>query len=117
MARTGSYKTYERNTRNYTLENTFTGGMKYSNAPISEGEVRILNNFDLSNDRMTLQPRKGLRLDTTVMPNAFEINDDRVKLKYFNSLYTLKIEEPILNAYNKLECQLLTPEDVSLPKA
>lgn len=88
MARTGSYKTYERNTRNYTLENTFTRGMKYSNAPISEGEVRILNNFDLSNDRMTLQPRKGLRLDTTVMPSAFEINDDRVKLKYFNSSET-----------------------------
>lgn len=74
MARSGSYKTYARNRRIYTLENTFTGGMKYSNAPLDEGQMRQLVNFDLSNDRKTLSPRKGLRYTSVLMENGAQTN-------------------------------------------
>ena len=70
MARTGQYKTYERGRRTYTLENVFTGGMKYSDAPLDEGQMRQLVNMDLSNDRKVLIPRRGLHFDNALFNNT-----------------------------------------------
>ena len=70
MARTGQYKSYERGRRTYTLENVFTGGMKYSDAPLDEGQMRQLVNFDLSNDRRTLVPRRGLHFENAAFGNT-----------------------------------------------
>lgn len=57
--KSGAYKGYSRNTRNYTLENNFSLGMHYSDKPIAEGEMRLLVNFDISSDRTSLKPRLG----------------------------------------------------------
>lgn len=63
--KSGAYKGYSRNTRNYTLENNFAAGMHYTDKPILEGEVRLLINLDLSSDKTSLTPRLGLRLAGT----------------------------------------------------
>jgi len=84
MARSGNYKTYQHGNRSYTLENTFTKGMKYSDSPLQEGELRILNNVDLSNDKDALKPRKGLRMSTQIMAGSIPTTDNRCKLKYYD---------------------------------
>ena len=90
MARTGQYKTYERGRRTYTLENVFTGGMKYSDAPIDEGQSRQLVNFDLSNDRKVLIPRRGLHFEQALFNNTgllpFSENATPSVLKYSKSI-------------------------------
>ena len=91
MARSGSYKTYTRSRRLYTLENTFTGGMKYSNAPLDEGQMRQIINFDLSNDRKTLSPRLGLRYSNVLMENCSKTSDNTLQPKLVN--YTASNEK------------------------
>lgn len=72
--RSGIYKTNVRGNREYTLENAFGKGIHFSNSPLAEGEVRLMNNFRLSDDRLTLIPREGYSisgsLDTTLPEGA-----------------------------------------------
>lgn len=61
MAQTGNFKSYERGTRYQTTQAMFTGGMYYSDAPIPEGAAKVLVNYDVGSDGISLKPRKGLQ--------------------------------------------------------
>ena len=63
MARTNSFKTYERGVRQQYTEETFTSGMQYTNSPLSEGYNKVILNFDLTDDGRTLTPRNGFKFD------------------------------------------------------
>lgn len=63
MARTNSFKTYERGVRQQYTEETFASGMQYTNSPLSEGYNKVVLNFDLTDDGRTLTPRNGFKFD------------------------------------------------------
>lgn len=56
----GPFKTYERETRINLTEEVFSSGMNFTNAPLAEGYVKILVNFDVKDDGQMLVPRQGL---------------------------------------------------------
>ena len=62
MAMTASYKEYERQPRVMTVEDLFNLGMSYVNTPLPEGYAKLLVNFDLKNQGVSLVPRGGIKL-------------------------------------------------------
>ena len=69
MAGSSSYKTYQRERRRVILQSAFDGGMKFTNGAIDEGFMKLLVNYDLSNDGVYLIPRPGLRVSNTIAPD------------------------------------------------
>ena len=61
MATTTNFKTYERGSRYQTTQAMFTSGMYYANTPIPEGAAKVLVNYDVHMDGMSLTPRRGLQ--------------------------------------------------------
>ena len=61
MANTGTFKTYERDVRYQTTQAAFVAGMYYANTPLPEGTAKVLVNYDISIDGVSLKPRKGLQ--------------------------------------------------------
>ena len=54
-----AYNSHASRARTIVSENSFAKGMKYSNNPLTEGYVKTLINFQLSNDGTTIKPRLG----------------------------------------------------------
>lgn len=74
MATTNSFKTYERDVRYQTSQAAFVSGMYYTSTPVPEGAAKLLINYDVSIDGLSLKPRKGLQttraaynLDSTIL--------------------------------------------------
>ena len=57
----GAFKSYARSGRSYVAEESFTGGIKQSAAPLDEGFANMLVNYDFKDSGRTLQPRGGYR--------------------------------------------------------
>ena len=57
----GAFKSYARAGRSYVAEESFTGGIKQSAAPLDEGFANMLVNYDFKDSGRTLQPRGGYR--------------------------------------------------------
>ena len=57
----GAFKSYARAGRSYIAEESFTGGIKQSAAPLDEGFAHMLVNYDFKDSGRTLQPRGGYR--------------------------------------------------------
>lgn len=62
MAQTGNFKSYERGTRYQTTHSVFNAGMHFTDAPIPEGAAKVLVNYDIGEDGMSLRPRKSLHV-------------------------------------------------------
>lgn len=54
-----NYNSHESRARAITSENTFAKGMKFSNNPLTEGYVKTLINFNLTDNGATIKPRLG----------------------------------------------------------
>ena len=61
MATTSNFKTYERGSRYQTTQTMFTAGMYYADTPIPEGAAKVLVNYDVSMDGISIKPRRGLQ--------------------------------------------------------
>lgn len=63
MARTSTtnYKHYTKSQRQMTVESGYALGMKYSDAPLDDGFVKTLVNYDYSEQGMKLKPRGGMQ--------------------------------------------------------
>lgn len=59
--KSNAYNSHESRARTIVSENSFAKGMKYSNNPLSEGYVKTLINYVLTNDGATIKPRPGYR--------------------------------------------------------
>lgn len=59
--KSNAYNSHATRARTIVSENTFAKGMKYSNNPLTEGYVKTLVNFQLTNDGATIKPRLGYR--------------------------------------------------------
>ena len=70
MATTGNYKEYERLPRVMTVEDLFNFGMSYVNTPLADGYAKLLVNYDLKNQGVSLVPRGGLSALVTTMANT-----------------------------------------------
>lgn len=70
MATTSSFKTYERDVRYQTTQAAFTSGMYYADTPIPEGAAKVLVNYDVSMDGMSIKPRRGLCTKKIAMPES-----------------------------------------------
>ena len=55
------FKQYSRNKRTQLTEESFSTGMQYTTAPITEGYSKELINFDLKDSGLSLIPRAGFR--------------------------------------------------------
>jgi hypothetical protein len=60
--KTSSFKTYGRGQRSLTTEQTFVGGMMYTDTPLPESACKALVNFDFKDGGAVLVPRGGYRL-------------------------------------------------------
>lgn len=69
MANSNRYKTYQRERRTVDVQARFDGGMKYTNGAVDEGFLKMLVNYDLSNDGVYLIPRPGLRVKNIISPD------------------------------------------------
>lgn len=69
--RESSYKNYQRNRRQYTMDNSFVNGMMFTNSTVEEGFVKTLVNYDIKKESNTLTPRAGLRLTELAFSNVF----------------------------------------------
>lgn len=58
----GTFKTYEREERIKMTEESFASGMSFTNAPLDEGFVKELINFDIKDEGEMLVPRPGLTI-------------------------------------------------------
>lgn len=65
-----AYKQYNRGTRNQSVEENFSKGMYFTNAPLSEGAVKSLINFDITNSGASLSPRRGLQVTQVGFPST-----------------------------------------------
>ena len=70
MATTSSFKTYERDVRYQTTQAAFTSGMYYADTPIPEGAAKVLVNYDVSMDGMSIKPRRGLQTKKIAVPGT-----------------------------------------------
>ena len=61
----GPFKKYEREPRVKLTEEIFNAGMHFTNAPLSEGQVKLLVNYDISSDGQYLKPRDAFRIYDT----------------------------------------------------
>ena len=55
------YKQTTRQTRLQTREGAFTGGIAYTNTPISEGYSKVLMNYDIDSIDGSIKPRQGFQ--------------------------------------------------------
>jgi hypothetical protein len=63
MADKAFFKTYKRQKRVHLADELFGMGMQYTNAPLNEGFVKTLINFDAKDKGESLVPRPGLRTE------------------------------------------------------
>lgn len=80
------YKQYARTARIQNIESNFSGGVRFTNAPLVEGFNKMLINFDIDKSTFALRPRRGLTtLRSVEIPSgstvtsglfkAWEVND------------------------------------------
>lgn len=55
------FKTYQRGTRNLTVEESFALGMNFTNTPLGEGYCKTMINYDIKDLGKIVTPRKGYR--------------------------------------------------------
>lgn len=69
MATTSNFKTYERGSRYQTTQTMFTAGMHYTDTVVPEGAAKVLVNYDVGIDGISLKPRRGLQTVKASCPN------------------------------------------------
>lgn len=73
------FKKFQNTTRTFSSEEQFNLGMNYTDSPIESGQSKILLNFDISDDGVSLKPRAGIKvssvavLDTDITPLLFNV--------------------------------------------
>ena len=71
--KTNAYNSHSTRARTIVSENSFAKGMRYTNNPLSEGYVKTLINFILSNDGTTIKPRVGYKqIETNIATYAID---------------------------------------------
>jgi hypothetical protein len=55
------FKKFQNTTRTFSSEEQFNLGMNYTDSPIEPGQSKVLFNFDIANDGMSLKPRASFR--------------------------------------------------------
>lgn len=59
--KTNAYNSHASRARTIVSENSFARGMRYTDNPLSEGYVKTLINYELSNEGATISPRLGYK--------------------------------------------------------
>lgn len=66
------FKKFQNTTRTFSSEEQFNLGMNYTDSPIDMGQSKILFNFDIANDGVSLKPRASFRTTKTAISEAFD---------------------------------------------
>ena len=106
MATTTDFKTYERGVRYQTTQTMFTSGMYFSDMPIPESAAKVLVNYDVHTDGMSMTPRRGLQTTCLSYPDSDNLYGTKVpeiltsKVCYQNDKEYIQIiaKEPLDNA-------------------
>lgn len=88
------FKKFQNTTRTFSPEEQFNLGMNYTDSPIEAGQTKVLLNFDIANDGVSLKPRAGFRTTkaavsngTTYTPEGTQILSAVMEEKHNNTLY------------------------------
>ena len=88
------FKKFQNTTRTFSSEEQFNLGMNYTDSPIEAGQSKVLLNFDISNDGVSLRPRAGFRTTkaavsngTVYTPNGAQILSAIVEQKFEDTVY------------------------------
>lgn len=88
------FKKFQNTTRTFSSEEQFNLGMNYTDSPIEAGQAKVLLNFDVANDGVSLRPRAGFRTTkavvssgTTYTPNGAQILSAVMEERHNGVLY------------------------------
>lgn len=95
MPTNGSFKEYERLSRTVMVEDTFQGGMQFTNNPLPTGFSKLLVNFDLKDQGATLVPRGGLKDIKSVAIDE----DDTLVIHHTSNIYVSDNDEQDATVY------------------
>lgn len=107
MAEAYVYKNQKKG-RQATVETTFSKGMSYSSAPLEEGYVKMLVNFDYAEDNKILVPRAGLRTTEFVFPDVYSVLDEDF---YSPDVCIKDMKECVEDGEIYVQCILGKPDD------
>lgn len=86
MARSGGspFKVYERTQRNLTSESLYSGGMSFVETPLPMGVVRLLVNYEVTNEGTTLRPRGGYQPLQDIVVDA---DNSNMQIHHIGEMY------------------------------
>lgn len=74
------FKKFQNTTRTFSSEEQFNLGMNYTDSPIEAGQSRVLLNFDIANDGVSLKPRAGFRTTKAAISNGLVYTPNGVQV-------------------------------------
>lgn len=72
---TKTFKTYTRGQRQSTIETDYSMGVMFTTGTVDFSYVKMLVNYDMSNEGKVLIPRPGLRTEELILPDIVSEND------------------------------------------
>lgn len=88
------FKKFQNTTRTFNSEEQFNLGMNYTDSPVEPGQSKVLLNFDIANDGVSLKPRAGFRTTktavsngTTYSPNGAQVLSTVIEKRYQGTVY------------------------------
>lgn len=116
MANERYFKTYQRDVRIFTAEETFEKGQVFTRAPLETGRSRLLVNFDLVNEGEAVTNRRGVRPVMVGLP----FNVSGLEPKLLNNLSITQgydaVEEDN-ERYRLIVANQFSPEDAAVPNS
>ena len=74
------FKKFQNTTRTFSSEEQFNLGMNYTDSPIEAGQSKVLLNFDIANDGVSLKPRAGFRTTKAAISNGLVYTPNGVQV-------------------------------------
>ena len=92
MATSVNFKQYQRQSRIMVVESLFNKGMKFTNAPLTEGYAKLLVNFDLKNQGTNLSPRGGIKEKVTALSGATFADTANYCIHHTNTTFVKSVD-------------------------
>lgn len=106
------YKTYQRDHRIQSSDESFKEGQVFTRAPLAEGRTRVLNNYDIIYDGEAITNRKGIRTSLVGLPITDLLPTIHENLSLTQGLDAVTEDD---NKYRLLIANQMGPNDQPIP--
>jgi hypothetical protein len=93
-----SFKQYERQRRQATVETDFSKGMMFTTGAVEFGYFKTLVNYSIYNEGSSLIPRAGLRVSDLLLPNVVLENPDGTSVYHTDENITIQAAKECVEA-------------------